>query len=773
MATIAWDSVNKGAGVTLSSGNLTASGITNSNSVRASIGKTTGKWYWEIKLNTAQNAMIGVANSSATLNASHFATANSRYYYYDGKKYAGATAYGASYVTGDIISVLLNLDSGSVEFWKNGVSQGVAFTDIKSMGEVFPAVSSGSSSSSVGVTARFARGDFQYSIPDGYQPYDFKPNKTLILLDNGDYTKLKSQENTVPNMTSNTAPSGTVSSSGDFGAGYEAFRVFDGKSIHLNGSWISSSGAFPKWISYRFPSPKKIEQVKIKASVDSSNITAGYSIKSFTIEGKNSADVNWNTLKTSTNETNWTVGEERLYSFTNNTPYDEYRLNIASSQAGQNIVLTEIEMFEAPTWQTITVSKPPTKTDFETYGYDDLSAISESAWQGLCQLSPKAKFVTYVPEGNTSTDIESTTMGKGLAMNALPQPQFIKQINSNKVYGTINEFLSTEKYAGSENGVIRYLLSPDKVTWKTWNGVSFVNIDTSNIVNIAANGITGDILRSLTVSEWDKWTGQKMYLGIYLEEDIRDKTKAHIDSIAYRDTVPIESTRISDAKLYILNTVSTINVEFKGSTITGIIDDEDEGKVQYRIRLNGNDYFPADGSFTPLMASPLNISTTLSNNDIKIDENNILRIEFKDYWGSTDYWETNFVGTYSGLLFLDKTGKYYSTDIGGILQYLDFGVIIAGQTTIEQEILLRNTYGYAVDNINIRANQLEFPDGMKAQFGTNEISFEALDNLNLNGQLEDGDERTFYIRLSTQLGVTPQVNGEFEIIVTADKVNEI
>lgn len=484
------------------------------------------------------------------------------------------------------------------------------------------------------------------------------------------------------------------------------------------------------------------------------------------------------------------------------------------------------------TWQNISISTP-TEQQYIENGMDDLSIIPESALKelkGEIKLSyftdnPSTNEITietetepysiydefgydeegdplpmevlyytddpdkskaeleitanYSPLDEIDGDFEVVTWTdeeaaeRILGLSALPKPQFIKQIDSNDVYGTITEFLTTESFSGTENGIIRYLLSPDRTVWKTWNGLAFADIDTSNMSNIVANGLNRAALQSLTNSEWSKWVGQKLYLGIYLEEDMRNKTKAHINSISYKDSVPKESTHISDAKLYILNTVSTINVSFAGSTITGIIDDEDEGKVQYRIKLNGNDYFPADGSFTPLMASPLNISTTLSNEDILIDENNTLRIEFKDYWGSIDYWQTNFTGTYSGLLFMDETGEYYSTDIGGILQYLDFGVIIAGQTTIEQAILLKNTYGYTVDNINIRANQAGFPSGMKAQFGTNEISFEALDILSLEGQMEDGDERTFYIRLSTQLGVTPQANGEFDIIVTADKVDTV
>jgi hypothetical protein len=282
--------------------------------------------------------------------------------------------------------------------------------------------------------------------------------------------------------------------------------------------------------------------------------------------------------------------------------------------------------------------------------------------------------------------------------------------------------------------------------------------------NILTHGMRKLDLSSITKSQWEQWTSPKLYLGIYTDED------TVIDSISYVDTSPKESTQISDAKLYILNTVSTINVSFAGSTLSGTIDDEDEGKVQYRVILNGANYYPSDGSFTPLLSSPLDVNLTLSNKDYLIDQNNTLRVEFKDYWGSTDFWQTNFIGAYSGILFTNALGEYYSTDIGEVLKYLDFGSIIAGQTTFEHEIKLKNTYGFPIENIRLYTKGGTFPSGMKAQFGTNLISFEATEELNINKSLLDGEETSFYIRLSTQLGITPPSIGEFDIVVVADRV---
>jgi len=419
-------------------------------------------------------------------------------------------------------------------------------------------------------------------------------------------------------------------------------------------------------------------------------------------------------------------------------------------------------------WKTI--ASPPSKSDFETYGHDDLSLIKSEAWSELLLINPDVKLLTYVPTGNVANGIDVTVQGKGLGLSAIPVPQFVHLKNPAGIYGNLSDLMVSEGINNDVKNNTRYLISPNKTAWYTWDGTSFVSVDASVNSNILTKGMTYKTILNMQEPQWTSWSHDNLYVGVYLDDDIRGKSTSIVDKISYADLAPKYSTKVSDAKLYILNTTSTINVTFAGKTITGSVDDADSGKVQYRVLLNGNPYFPQSGDFTPLQAAPLDVALTLSNDEIKIDENNVLRIEFQDYWGATDYWQTNFVGTYNGLMFLDSTGKYYSTDVGEILQNLDFGIIIAGQTTVEQAIILRNTYGYPVNNILIRANQANFPVGMSARFGTNEISFESLDELLYAQTLEDGEELTFYIRLATQLGVTPPTSGEFDIIVTADKV---
>lgn len=471
------------------------------------------------------------------------------------------------------------------------------------------------------------------------------------------------------------------------------------------------------------------------------------------------------------------------------------------------------------------ISEPTTEQDFVNYGFDKnlLPEVSKEEWEELSHVSiifwtddPSIEEITIETETEPFTiydemgesmevlyytddenreeaelhitanyspldeldDFEVVTWTDNsdakliLEMTALPQPQFTYTKTPHNITGFLKNFhISEVEVEGFDEGIIRFLFSPDKKAWKTWDGKSFVNIDIENKQNIFLQGMTLDKANSLDEKDWEKWDGEKIYIGVYLEESVRDTDRVLIENISVSELLPTETTKVSDAKLYILNTVSTIDVTFVGKTITGNIDDADKGKVQYRIVLNGQPYYPTDGSFTPLMPSPLNITTTLKNDSILMDQNNVLRIEFQDYWGSTDYWETNFIGTYSGLMFLDELGEYYSSDVGELLKYLDFGTVIAGQTTLEHKIVLRNMYGYDVKNIKLEAKQETLPSGVKAQFGTNNTSFEALEELVIDGHLQDGEELEFYVRLATVLGAEPVTNGEFDIVVTADKVD--
>lgn len=217
MSSVFLDSSKSVGSVVLSNNNLTVSLSGLNSNTRANVGKISGKWYWEITVITSGNnaICIGIHNTNSF---SAYSSPNARYYYaINGNVFPENTLYGNTYITGDVIGVALDLDIGTFEFYKNGASQGISHTNIKSMGEVFPFLMFASSSSNAQLTANFGASTFRYSIPFEYHSYDGSQygslSKILLLSNSKTYSLLPKETKHETNMTSNTAPSPLVASS--------------------------------------------------------------------------------------------------------------------------------------------------------------------------------------------------------------------------------------------------------------------------------------------------------------------------------------------------------------------------------------------------------------------------------------------------------------------------------------------------------------------------------------------------------------------------------
>jgi len=138
------------AGPVLANGNLDSSRATASwsgSGCRATLGVTSGKWYWEITQTSATsgsaNNHTGISKQAATLN--NYLGSDANGWAYDGVNgfklnNGSGTSYGATWTTNDVIGVAFDADSGTLTFYKNGVSQGQAFSGLTS-GPYFPTVS--------------------------------------------------------------------------------------------------------------------------------------------------------------------------------------------------------------------------------------------------------------------------------------------------------------------------------------------------------------------------------------------------------------------------------------------------------------------------------------------------------------------------------------------------------------------------------------------------------------------------------------------------------
>lgn len=127
-----WNSADKSADIALSNWDLTITHTwTGWDGVRSTISKSSWKWYYEVTIDAwTYESISGIALSSATL--TNFLWSDANWYWYYGWTWAKTnswlTAYGATYNVWDVIGIAIDLDGNSMEFFKNNVSQWVAFT---------------------------------------------------------------------------------------------------------------------------------------------------------------------------------------------------------------------------------------------------------------------------------------------------------------------------------------------------------------------------------------------------------------------------------------------------------------------------------------------------------------------------------------------------------------------------------------------------------------------------------------------------------------------
>ena len=133
---------------------------------------SSGKWYAEFTINALSSGTlyIGLIESGDTTEGGRVGdtvgTFTGYAYLSTGNKRNGTnSSYGATYAQGDVIGVAIDLDAGNLVFYKNGVSQGTAFTGIT--GTWLFAVSFSSAGGAV-IRANFGSQSFSYSAPAGH-----------------------------------------------------------------------------------------------------------------------------------------------------------------------------------------------------------------------------------------------------------------------------------------------------------------------------------------------------------------------------------------------------------------------------------------------------------------------------------------------------------------------------------------------------------------------------------------------------------------------------
>ena len=161
-------------GITLSNGNLDATRSTATTAAtRCTFAVSSGKWYWEVTPTALGALTVGIGTQSASLSGIVGGDAFGYGWYNDSggtsSKYNSnvSSSYGTALSAGVTCGVALDLDAGTITFYRNGVSQGVAYSGITA-GTYFPMISQWGGTTST-ANLNFGQRPFAYTAPSGFK----------------------------------------------------------------------------------------------------------------------------------------------------------------------------------------------------------------------------------------------------------------------------------------------------------------------------------------------------------------------------------------------------------------------------------------------------------------------------------------------------------------------------------------------------------------------------------------------------------------------------
>lgn len=162
----AWNPSDKNASITLSASDRTATATAASQAVRAATSKSTGKWYFEITVNTAAIfGCTGIAQVGSSL-SNYIGSAASSYGVATAFTYnsGGSTSTSTAVTNGSVVGVMLDLDNGKLwfavnnSFTKSGANPAAGTNPDYSglSGTFYPASSPGNASHTINSTLIYA-----------------------------------------------------------------------------------------------------------------------------------------------------------------------------------------------------------------------------------------------------------------------------------------------------------------------------------------------------------------------------------------------------------------------------------------------------------------------------------------------------------------------------------------------------------------------------------------------------------------------------------------
>lgn len=180
---VVFDSENDSGMMNVSPDRLTVQSQSAFSTSRANVCVYAGKWMYEVQLRSKGVMQIGWCSAQCKFTQDTGVGDTRNSYGLDGSKRRiwhvyTRNNYGPYWRSGDIFGVCLDMDRGTIEYYRNGVSLGEAFNDVERGPGIalFPAASLAFNDS---ITANFGGSPFRHPIPS-YKPLQQKPNIQLV-----------------------------------------------------------------------------------------------------------------------------------------------------------------------------------------------------------------------------------------------------------------------------------------------------------------------------------------------------------------------------------------------------------------------------------------------------------------------------------------------------------------------------------------------------------------------------------------------------------------
>jgi hypothetical protein len=111
--------------------------------------------------------------------------------------------------------------------------------------------------------------------------------------------------------------------------------------------------------------------------------------------------------------------------------------------------------------------------------------------------------------------------------------------------------------------------------------------------------------------------------------------------------------------------------------------------------------------------------------------------------------------------FRNEYGKFYTDNAGGILRYLDFGTLIASQTSMNKSVWLQNNADFPVNSMKVWVEGVTVQAGVDVKLSITESPFIPTDEIIFSGTFSKGASAKFLIRVGSDISV--KTGGTFEL----------